>query len=116
MIEIFYISSIITTIMLVWFKSDAIVEYGSLFRLDKFFRVKEFRDERIRVAPSPLTYPQFWYFRNWCFLTRLLSCPICLGIWLSIIITSITTNLLLTPMVLVVSLLMYGSITKLLNL
>ena len=32
--------------MLVWFKSDAIIEWGSLLRLSKFVKIKEFQEDK----------------------------------------------------------------------
>src|SRR5271157_324529 len=121
-----YLSSIIVLILLIWFKSDAVIKWGWLFGLSKFLKREEFYNKRIETVISGssliLSYPSFLQYKyNYNFITSLLACPLCLSIWLSIlsctIISIILSNfliLLLIPVVCVLSLILYGIITKLL--
>ena len=56
---LFYIACVIVTNMLVWFKSDAIIEWGSLLRLSKFVKIKEFQEDKKNWLPLDLNYPTF---------------------------------------------------------
>jgi len=69
-------------ILLVWFKSDAFVEYASLFGCKKLFWIKNY-EEGARKGLY-LDYPSYLLIHHNCFLTRLLSCPLCLSVWLCI--------------------------------
>lgn len=89
------ISSIclLALILTVWFKTTAFVEYMHLFRLDKWFHVQDYTD-----VQSDQAFPDFLkeYYNN--FFTRLISCPICLSIWLGFII-SLFTSILAFPVI-----------------
>ncbi len=73
--------ALIVTILIIWFKSDAFIEYLELLGCRKLFYVNEFR------AQDPLlstNYPNFLLCQKNCFLSRLLSCPTCVSFWLSL--------------------------------
>ena len=122
--ELVYIISLITLILLIWLKSDALIEWGSLFGLSKFLMVEDYYNKRLEmiINGSHINYPEFLKEKyNYNFITELLACPLCLSVWLSIfmcvffsIISS--TSLLAIPLVCVSSLIIYGIITKLINL
>lgn len=126
MMELFYLVNLITFIMLIWLNSDAIVAWGSLFGLSKFLKVEEFRHARLEnvIRNVSLSYPQFLKEKyNYNFITQMLSCPLCLCIWLSSIACVIIGIVLLNPLAIfliptvsVLSLLTYGVITTLIKL
>ena len=106
--------------MLIWFKSDAIVEWGSLFGLSKLFKVIEFYKMRLDFAPSDLNYPTFLKEKYKNFITKMLSCPLCLSVWLSNIFCFTSSvflldpfYLIMTPVVCILVLFIYGIINKL---
>ena len=73
-----------STLLLIWFETDAIVEYGSIFtKISNLFKLKELEKKR-EIIPL-LTYPTFLslYYSN--FIIKGLTCPICLNTWLSIL-------------------------------
>jgi uncharacterized membrane protein len=125
MTELFLLASFVTLIMLIWFKSDAVIAWGSLFGLSKFLKIDEFYDKRLEMAIKgisfTLSYPEFLkekYHHN--FITKLLGCPLCLSVWLSIlscifisVMSSSWLNLLFIPTVCVLSLTFYGLIISL---
>ena len=65
----------------VWCDTDAFIEYCSLFGLNLFYS-EEF-SQRKKAMPS-LDYISFLQFEKSSFLVRLVTCPICLGVWLNI--------------------------------
>lgn len=123
MMELFLLASFVTLIMLVWLKSDAIIEWGLLFGLSKLLKIEEFYDKRLEMAIKgfPLNYPDFLKEKyHYNFVTKLIACPLCLSVWLSIlacifisIMSSNWLNLFLIPTVCVLSLTFYGLIISL---
>lgn len=65
-------------VLLVWFETNAIVEYLRLWGFKKYFKIEEFGNSTLSSYPTYLivTYPNFF--------TKLLNCPICVGFWLNI--------------------------------
>ena len=81
----FSIACLVTTCLFIWFKTDALPEWGKLLFLKKFLDLESFRDAKIDAAPNLLTYPQFLKNKyNKQFWARLVGCPACLGLWLVI--------------------------------
>ena len=69
-------------ILIIWLKTEAFVEYARLFGLSKLLEIDKFDDR----TTYELTYPAFLLVNHDNFLTRLISCPICLGVWLNILV------------------------------
>lgn len=115
--------SFIVIILLSWFKSEAIIEWASLLGLSKFIQKEEFYSKQYENLPLGLNYPTFLKLKYNNFITRLISCPLCLTMWISsfisLLLTIIKLNfifVLLNPFITICSLILYGLITKLLNL
>ena len=70
----------IAFVLIIWLKTDAFVEYARLFGLSKILEIDLF-DNRTSYE---LNYPSFLLVHHNNFLTGLISCPICLGVWLNI--------------------------------
>lgn len=121
-----YIPFLISFILLIWFKSDAFVSWGNLFGLSKFLHIDEFDTKVFEslVKGQPYSYPQFLKDKfNYNFITKLIGCPMCLSVWLSIficgVISIITFNfifLFMIPVICISSLLLYGSVVSVLKL
>ena len=83
----------VSLLMYIWFYKDTVVEYLHLLKLDRFFYVQEFL---ISAKDDPaLTYQKFLMYNVDSFFVRMLSCPVCLSVWLSIgidLLLYITTN------------------------
>jgi len=105
-------SSIIALILLVWFRTDAWLEYTRLFHFNWLSFYKEF-DAKYKNDVS-LTYLHFLRRDHNCFFVRLITCPICIAIWLGLII-AIFTHLGLVPGCIVGGLLLFTSIDRLLG-
>lgn len=73
---------LISTILIIWFNTDAFVEYARLLHFP-FAKIKEYLKAKDRDCT--LTYHTFLLFNYNNFFTRLITCPICTCVWLSII-------------------------------
>ena len=87
--EIAIASSSIALVLYAWLETDAFVEYFKLFRLDRgllfsFLKVNEYEEYISKNLEEDMTYPDFLSYECGNFLTTLISCPICLSVWLSI--------------------------------
>ena len=116
--EEIYVIFLIAIVLLIWLKTDAFIEWGSVFGLSKILKTKEFRDFKLEQLLSnnqsvDITYPTFLKLNHNSFFTRLISCPICLSFWLSIIGCVVISNLIAIPIVYVMSLILYGIVVKL---
>ena len=124
--EMYYLPFLISFIMLIWFKSDALIIWGGLIGLSKFLCIEEYSDKsfELTIKGCSYSYPQFLKDKwNYNFFSKLLGCPLCLSVWLSILCCVILSILILNflflvmiPAVCIGSLLLYGSVVKLLNL
>ena len=91
--------SFVITIMIIWFKTNAFVEYCSLFNLKKLLL-------GYGQDSSSLTFPQYLYIKSRTFFTNsvfqfliaLITCPVCLGFWLSIAAASLYGTIILFPL------------------
>jgi hypothetical protein len=79
----------ISFIMVVWFESDIVQTIAKLFNLRTILKVAEFEKYKLEVDIMS-TYTDFLYNTRPGYITKLLSCPICLCFWS----TLITSNLL----------------------
>ncbi len=112
--------------MLIWFNSDAILEWACLFGLSKIMCVDEFNQKRLEAAirNEPYNFPQFIKDKNnYSFLSKLIGCPLCLSVWLSIFTCGVVSLLtidflfsLLIPVICITSLILYGIVVCLLKL
>mgnify|MGYP007107586629 CR=1 FL=1 len=101
----------ICLILLLWFNTNFWLEYCKLFHLNSISKYKEYE---IKKHSDPLlSYHEFLkiYYNN--FFIRLVLCPICLSVWLSIISSVINNSFILIPIYTILSLLLYLIINKL---
>ena len=116
------ISLWITFLLVMWFDGDITNLFSRTKYLQKVFLRKEYKiyteDEDVMA-----TYPDFLHNRYNTFITKLISCVICLPAWLTLLITIsyyITLNIniswviLFLPINYITSLLLYLLIRKLL--
>lgn len=61
------------------YKTDALVEYARLLRLDKFIYLTQYLCFKINNQDN--NYFDFLKQKNYNFFTKLLACPFCLGFW-----------------------------------
>lgn len=108
-----YMIFVITLILLVWFKTEAFVEYSKLFHLGGVFKIKEWEifKNTMDASTSYHTYLRFKY-PNW--LIKLITCPICVCMWWaipSIFLYGIRNYAFMV----ILSLFMYYGMVKLMN-
>jgi hypothetical protein len=102
-----------SSILLIWFKTDAFLEYCRLFKLNKISNYKDY-DKKFDSKES-LPYHLYLRLYKNNFFIRLITCPICLSCWLSIIISLITLSPFNIPILFISSLLLYLLIEELIE-
>ena len=116
MLYFFNIIALIVSILLIWFKTDAFIEYCKLFNVLKQTTIN------FNLANN-ITFPQ-WLFvtykngiknRLTLFLLKLVTCPICLSFWLSVIFGIMFGYCLFIPILYVFSFTSYLLIIKLIG-
>ena len=117
MLSFLIISPIIAVILLFWYETDFVLEYGKLFRLNKFLGIDKYYEKK--KFNLEMTYFLFVVTTYKGFFIRLISCEICFSTWLSIIITGIFsllshdyTLLFMIPLNIILSLTYYLIIKK----
>ncbi len=106
----------VVTIMIIWFKSGAFVEYCKLLKL-KTLLLGYDKD------PNNLTYPQYLYVKSRTlfkcpickFLISLITCPLCISVWLCIVVACLYGTILLMPVFYISVLAIYFSIERLIE-
>ena len=113
-------SCIIALTLLIWFRSDAYIEYCKLFRLNWLSFYKDFLEKK--KEDISLEYLHYLRRDHDCFLVRLITCPICLSVWIGtsiclvgVLMTTSIASMLLMPVMVVVGLLLFTTIDRLLG-
>lgn len=108
---IFYV----TFFLVLWFLSDIIETFAKITKTQKFFKIEEFKKYKLNTNVMS-TYPEFLFdvYPGWT--TKLLSCPICLCFWSTLISVSllfpIGYGLFIFPINYICSLFLYLLIKK----
>ena len=109
---IIYLISTIIFINIVWFETEALVEYVKLFKLN-WFKITEYLIAK--ESNFELTYHSYLSQHHRNFFTKLITCPICLTTWLSIISSLLFTESILDfSIIFVLSIIGYNIYRKLL--
>jgi len=95
-----------------WFRTDAWLEYAKMLHLDRIAFYKDFEEKQ--KTNVVLTYHLYLRLHRNCFFVRLITCPICLAVWLGILI-GLFTFPLQAPIFIVGGLLLFTSIDRLLG-
>ena len=80
-IEQFQTSFLTCVIVYIWTRTDAFYDY---FKHFGFAILKEYGDFKSRT-PVPMNFADFLVAKKPGFITKLISCPICLSVYLSLI-------------------------------
>lgn len=80
----------ISFIMVVWFESDIMTTIANLTNTRTLLKINEFSKYKLEIDVMS-NYPNFLYGMYPGYLTKLISCPICLCFWS----TLISSNLLI---------------------
>jgi hypothetical protein len=89
-------------IMLIWLRTNALAEYLTLFKLDRFLKVVEYN--KLHSEGYDGSYLEFLsaYYSD-KFIVRLVKCPVCISVWLGIFssfFVGIKEALILAPLTL----------------
>lgn len=104
----FIYASAIVSLSYLAFQTEAIPEYLKLFKLDKLTKLNEYYCYKI-ANNGQGNYLEFLKQKKDCFLTRLISCPYCLGFWLCLGLNKFSPGSLISY---AIFLTMYKLITK----
>jgi hypothetical protein len=103
---------LIALILLIWFRTDAWLEYCRVFHLNCLSFYKDYETKKHEDAT--LTYLQYLRQEHNCFAVRLITCPICLAVWLSIP-AAVFTSILMFPIFTMGALLLFTVVDRLLG-
>lgn len=108
-----YLTFTIVSILVIWFNTDAIIEYGSLNRfLKNILKIDQY--QTAKKLDCTIEYHQFLLMNYNNFFMRLITCPICFTLWLSIFSFLVGFIYLFEiPMIFIISLILYYLIKKL---
>jgi hypothetical protein len=94
-------------VLIVWFHTEAFIEYGRLLGLGRFFKLNEF----ITARTADMSIPSYHIYLNMKydnFFTRLLVCPFCIGFWIVLAACmAVGLDPVFIPVVYVCSMLLY---------
>lgn len=97
-------------ILLIWFNTSAFEEYFKYIPYD-FFKIKAY--QKAKVNDITLDYIHYLMYNHNCFFVKLITCPICLNVWLSIITCILMLGLIYVPIIFTISLFVYLILKKL---
>jgi hypothetical protein len=112
MLKIIELVSFIASVLFIWFKTEAFVEYCKLLNLFKS-HIKEYE------LTAAITFPQY-LFRitknsKYKFIFGLITCPVCLCLWLSFLGCLLTGCLVYTFIVYILTLFVYFNLSRVMN-
>ena len=107
------VSLIVATILVLWFRTEAYVEYCRLFHLNFISFYKDYDAQH----KNDVSLNYFGYLRQYhdTFFVRLITCPVCVGTWLSLGLTLLTLNGVTFPIAFIGGLILFGIVDRLLG-
>jgi hypothetical protein len=105
-IDNLYLAFLISFTLFAWTETDFFVEYCKLFGIWDIFKVGEYEDYKDHGDDSAeslgfgsptetavdISYLNYLLLKHDSFFVRLITCPICLGVWLNIFTLFISRN------------------------
>jgi hypothetical protein len=102
--------SLVNFVLLVWFHTDAFLQYLKLLKLGFLFRVNKYYEYK-KINPD-ISYIDFLAIKNPNFFTKLFSCPYCLNFWITLISCFLFKNLFIFALIYMVSVVIYIILKK----
>ena len=102
MLDLIIVSIVLSYFLLVWFRTNAFVEYINILKLSRFFCVSEYNELHRNGYDGNYVSFLYEYYKDY-FLVRLISCPVCVSFWLGVffsIIYGSFLGLLVSPLML----------------
>ena len=112
MLGVYLSCSIVAMILLIWFRTDAFLEYCRAFHLKVFYENYDFLKEN---DDARMTYHEYLLKYHNNFFTRLITCPVCSSVWIAGFVAIFTLKVWTLPVAMVGGLLLYLVIDKLLE-
>lgn len=109
MVEIIFLH---TLFLLIWFKTDVVIIYSNLLQVNRFLKIDEYEEFK-NTKDASVSYHLFLkckYPKS--FWIKLITCPICLNVWICIP-TAIIIGLIHFPTICLTSLFLYYLTSKL---
>lgn len=76
------LSFILAQILVIWFQTNAFIEWVKMLKIGRtFFKASEY-DQYVEEELDPHTYPYFLLSKNSSFFNKIISCPYCLNFYL----------------------------------
>jgi hypothetical protein len=85
------IALVVAYFLLIWFRTDAVVEYCNLLKLSFLFKQKEYNELQLQGYGGNYIDFLHEYYKDY-FLVRLFACPVCLSFWCGLTISLLTNN------------------------
>ena len=109
-----FISCLICTILIIWFKTDAFIEYSKLLNIHHLFKIDKWEEYKTNVD-CEVTYHTYLKLQHSYFIIRLMTCPICLGFVLTVMLSIITIQFSNIPIIFILTLFIYNILIKLMK-
>lgn len=74
--------SIHVLVLLIWLRTEALVEYGRIFRFSKLLKIDDY--DKKKLEDFELDYILYLRQHHNNFFIRLITCPICIICWLTV--------------------------------
>ena len=94
---------------MIWFNSTAFEEYAEMFGADGFFKIRDFKKEQLN--DFTLTYHNYLLLKHSSFFIRLITCQLCLTVWLSVF-ACLHVGFEYFPLLTILSYAIYGGVIK----
>lgn len=113
MLGVLLSSSIVAMFLLIWFRTDAYLEYCRVLGLNGISLYKDY-DEK-KKEDARLTYHQYLLQYHNNFFTRLITCPVCSSVWVAGGVALLMFKVWTLPVAMIGGLLLYLIIDRLLG-
>jgi hypothetical protein len=112
MIEPLVLSSLWVVFVLIgWFETNAFEYYARYFNFGHWTRLHEYDEEDPDRIMDYLSFIRAKYSSN-SFMVALITCPVCLSVWLCVISSIVFSVLYYFPIVYLLSLVVYLSVKR----
>ena len=112
MIESLILSSLwVAFVLIVWFETNAFEYYARYFSFGHWTRRHEYDEEDPDQIMDYLSFVRTKYSSD-SFVVALITCPVCLGVWLCLISSFVFSVLYYFPIVYLSSLVVYLSVKR----
>lgn len=114
MLGLYLSCSIVAMILLIWFRTEAFLEYCRIFRLNRISFYEHY-DYIKQNEDATLTYHGYLLKYHNNFFTRLITCPICSSVWVAGFVAILTLKACTLPAAMIGGLILYLVIDRLLG-